>query len=69
MDYLKNLSKLKRGEKINHPKINYFKTTQLSVQVNKNSLVVETDGEVVSLGDVQFKIVTNALSILSTNYI
>jgi diacylglycerol kinase (ATP) len=69
MDYVKNLSKLKRGEKISHSKIHYFETTQLSVQINANTMYVETDGEVVSEGDVQFKIVPNALSILSTNYI
>ncbi len=44
-DYLKNLWKLKRGVRINHPKIHYYQTTFLQIRSSSQELLGEADGE------------------------
>ena len=68
MDYVRNLSKLKKGKVIDHPRIHYFETEQLSIQVKSNALHSEVDGELAYEGDISLKIIPNALNLLNPNY-
>jgi YegS/Rv2252/BmrU family lipid kinase len=64
LDYVKNLGKLKRGEKIQHPGVSYFKTESISISIPNNSLYTEVDGENLGQNDFNFKVLPNALKII-----
>ena len=54
LDYLKNFLKLKRGIRINHPGINYYETSALSILTENSALFGETDGEPLAAGSFTF---------------
>lgn len=64
IDYVRNIGKLKRGEKIDHPGISYFNSKQISVRFHEKSLYTEVDGE--NLGQVpyDFQVLSNRLKII-----
>ena len=68
MDYVKNIGRLKRGVKIEHPKVNYKKTKSISVKMKEKPLYIEADGELVADGDVIFKIQSKAIKLLIPDY-
>ena len=67
-DYLKNISRLKKGKLIEHPEVHYFETKELTISVKSEQMYLETDGEMVGNGDVRFKIVPKSLLILKPDY-
>ena len=62
-DYLKNLSKLKKGVKIDHPQVHYYDSKQVLIESNV-ACGIEADGEYVGLAPANIRIVPNALSFL-----
>lgn len=46
MDYLRNYSKLRKAEKIDHPEVFYHRTNQLMVESDGSLVIVEADGEI-----------------------
>jgi len=46
MDYLRNYSKLRKAEKIDHPEVFYHRTNQLTVESDGSLVIVEADGEI-----------------------
>tara|TARA_R110000737_G_scaffold324995_1_gene338177 strand:+ start:49511 stop:50299 length:789 start_codon:yes stop_codon:yes gene_type:complete len=64
LDYLRNLSNLKKGVKVDHPNVHYFSTNSLEVQVDKGQLYTEADGEIFGNEDVKFALSPMALSLL-----
>ena len=46
-DYLKNLKKIKRGDKIKHPEVFYFKSKHIKISQTEGQMYSETDGELV----------------------
>ncbi|MCO4814227.1 MAG: diacylglycerol kinase family lipid kinase [Flavobacteriales bacterium] len=63
-DYVKNISRLKKGILIDHPEVHYFETMELMVSLKKGEMYLETDGEIVGQGDVRFQVLPNGLNIL-----
>jgi diacylglycerol kinase (ATP) len=63
-DYIKNLSNLKKGKKVNHKNVHYFETKSISIKMVGKKLYTETDGEVLGQGDVKFEIVPSCIDLL-----
>jgi len=64
LDYVRNLSRLKRGEKIKHPEAHYFQSREIVVTASGPSLSCEADGELIGQGSVVFRCLTGHLRIL-----
>jgi len=46
MDYFKNLGKVKRSEKLIHPKVQYHRLQKVSIQAKEDrSITIDMDGE------------------------
>ena len=46
MDYFKNLSKVKKGEKIEHPEVHYFSLDKVSIEsLETRDISIDMDGE------------------------
>ncbi len=63
-DYIRNLGKLKRGEFVQHPEVQYLQGMNVSISMDGKGLYTEMDGEYFSQGDVTFEIVPSALQLL-----
>jgi YegS/Rv2252/BmrU family lipid kinase len=46
MDYLRNYSKLRRAERIDHPEVFYHRTNTLQIHSDGGVVIVEADGEI-----------------------
>ena len=62
-DYLKNIGKLKRGIKINHPQVSYHDTHELLIESN-DSCGIEADGEYVGLAPASISVLPKAINFL-----
>ena len=60
MQYVKNLSKLKRGLKIDHPEVQYYHFDELSVQTSKE-VYLETDGEIAGSNTIKVQVLPGML--------
>jgi len=60
MQYVKNLSKLKRGLKIDHPEVQYYHFDELSVQTSKE-VYLETDGEIAGSNTIKVQVLPGVL--------
>ncbi len=65
-DYLKNLNKLKKGVKINHPQVSYHNASEVLLE-SKDSCGIEADGEYVGLAPAGISILPNAIRFLLPN--
>lgn len=68
MDYVKNISRLKKGQVIHHPEVHYFETEEIKIQKISEEMYLETDGEIVGEGSVLFHVVPKALNLLCPSY-
>ncbi len=64
LDYLKNLARLKRKEKIKHPEAYYFRTKKVEVQTTNGKAYTEADGELIGEGKIVFEIQEAALKLI-----
>ncbi|TSA36158.1 MAG: diacylglycerol kinase family lipid kinase [Porphyromonadaceae bacterium] len=64
MDYLRNYSKLRRAEKIDHPEVFYHRTNQLLVETDGNLIIVEADGEIEGKAPIVYTCLPGALKFL-----
>jgi len=64
MDYVKNISRLKKGILIEHPEVHYFETKELTISKGTEEMFLETDGEIIGSGDFRFTVVPNAIHLL-----
>lgn len=64
MDYFKNLGKIKRGEIINHPEVNYSDMKSIDVFHNDKSCPIEVDGEFIGYTPVSIQILPQKLKFL-----
>ncbi|MCA0152064.1 diacylglycerol/lipid kinase family protein [Winogradskyella vincentii] len=62
-DYLKNIRKLKKGEKINLPQVSYYDTDKVLVESN-DSCGIEADGEFVGLVPATIRVIPKAICFL-----
>lgn len=62
LDYIRELPKLKKGIKITHPEVNYFKTKKVTIVGDR--LYGELDGEGFKANTIEFEIQEKSLSIL-----
>ena len=67
-DYVKNISRLKKGILIKHPEVHYFETKELTITIKSGEMYLETDGEIIGQGDVRFQVLPNGLNILLPDY-
>jgi diacylglycerol kinase (ATP) len=63
-DYIKYLRRIKKGIKIKHPEVHYLETDEMSINAGKSNLFVECDGELISSGNPEFKIVPRAIQLV-----
>ena len=69
IDYVRNLSKLKRGKQIKHPEAKYFKTKKITVRAETNSLYIQADGEPVGKkNETTFHLIPEAINLLNVDY-
>ena len=66
IDYIRNLSKLKRGIKIEHPEVFYFTTDSLTLNSLAKNIYCEADGEILGAGNVNFSVSKSALTLLDS---
>jgi YegS/Rv2252/BmrU family lipid kinase len=64
LDYVKNLARLKRKEKIKHPEACYFRTKKVEVQITNGKAYTEADGELIGEGKIVFEIQEAALKLI-----
>lgn len=64
LDYLRNLSRLKRKKQIKHPEAYYFKTRKLELQINSGIAFTEADGELIGEGNIAFEIEPASLRLI-----
>lgn len=62
-DYLKNLGKLKKGVKINHPQVNYHAAHEVLLK-STDACGIEADGEYVGLAPATISVLPQAISFL-----
>ena len=65
-DYLKNLGKLKKGTKINHPQVSYQDANEV-VLAGDDPCGIEADGEYVGLAPATFSILPKAIYFLMSS--
>ena len=64
VDYIKNLSNLKKGIHIDHPEATYFTTQHLSIQDIEGNASMECDGEAVEEVNVSVEVIHNKIRLL-----
>jgi YegS/Rv2252/BmrU family lipid kinase len=62
-DYLKNLRKLKKGHKIDHPEVTYHRAKEMTLESDM-ACGIEADGEYVGLAPATFSILPGAIRFL-----
>ena len=62
-DYLKNLGKVRKCEKINHPYMRYFTAKEITIETPEK-LPVDMDGEFIGYSPIQIKMVPEALKFI-----
>lgn len=65
MDYLKNLGKVKRGEKIIHPEVFYRETEQVEIIPMESKCPVDLDGEFIGYAPATFEILPGKINFLT----
>ena len=69
IDYVRNLSQLKRGKEIKHPEAKYFRTKKITISSATNSLYIQADGEAIGKKkETTFHLIPEAIKLLSTEY-
>ncbi|MEJ2112895.1 MAG: diacylglycerol kinase family lipid kinase [Flavobacteriaceae bacterium] len=64
IDYFKNLGKIKRGEVIDHPEVNYTTINKIHVYHNNMPCPIEIDGEFIGYTPVRIEILPKKLKFL-----
>jgi len=64
LDYVRNLSRLKRKQEIKHPEAFYFKTKKIQIQIEKGLSFTEADGELIGEGAIEFEIEPASLRLI-----
>ncbi|GAB4126673.1 MAG: diacylglycerol kinase family lipid kinase [Ignavibacteriales bacterium] len=64
LDYLKNLSKIRKGSLINHPNIHYAELSSCLVEKVDDGLLIEADGELLGKLPAYFEILKSELKFL-----
>src|SRR5210317_1240333 len=62
-DYLKNLGKLKKGVKIDHPQVSYHEASYVLLE-SDDSCGIEADGEYVGLAPASISLLPKAICLL-----
>ena len=68
IDYVRNLSKLKKGIYAEHPEVTYFSTKGSRGSKDRSVIFCEADGELVGQGVLTFRVVPSAIQLLDVNY-
>ncbi len=66
-DYVKNLSKLKRGEKVHHPEVTYTSVSELSVSSKGVECPIDMDGEFIGYTPIKVNVIPKAVKMISKN--
>ena len=64
IDYLKNIGKLRRSEKIDHPEVFYHRASKLSAFSSQKIIIVEADGETEGQAPLEFECLKGVLPFL-----
>ena len=65
LDYIKHVGKVKKGEKLDHPKVFYHKTNKLEINPINLSCAVDLDGEFLGFAPIKVSLQPLALKVLS----
>ncbi len=64
IDYLKNLSKIKRGEKMQHAEVFYKEANEIDIIPEESSCSIDLDGEFIGYAPATFKIIPARINFL-----
>lgn len=64
LDYLKNVMKIKKGRKVNHPQVFYKKAHELNITSESDSCFIEADGEFIGALPVRINLIGGSVNIL-----
>lgn len=63
-DYLKNLGKVKKGEKLIHPEVKYYQTEEIKIIPMEDKCPIDLDGEFIGYAPATFKIIPGKIPFL-----
>ncbi len=63
-DYVRKLSLLKSGKKVEHSEVHYFEAEKVSIQLEKRKMFSEVDGEIFDSGNITFEILKGDISLI-----
>lgn len=63
-DYIKNVGKLKKGQKIDHPEVKYLEAKEITIKIIKGNAMAEMDGESFECGDIKIKLLPEKIKLL-----
>ncbi len=63
-DYLLNVGKIKKGKKVDHPKISYREATEVTITPHELSCAVDMDGEFLGYAPIHITMVPHAIQFL-----
>jgi len=66
-DYIKNMSKVKRGEIIDDPEITYVKVNSCSIDAQPKTCPIDMDGEFIGYAPLNLTIIKGGLNFLAAN--
>lgn len=64
-DYLRNLSKIRRTEKIDHPGIIYQEVESCTIEPMEDNLLIETDGELAGILPLKMEVLHNEIDFMA----
>lgn len=63
-DYIKNIGKLKKGKRVEHPEAHYFQGRSISIEAMEGRTMLETDGELIGDLPCKIEVIPGAIKLL-----
>jgi len=67
LDYLKNLSKIKKGINLDHPEVFYYQIDECAIKSNGETCPIDMDGEFIGYTPLKLSIINRGLCFLTKN--
>lgn len=67
MDYILNLSKIKKGIPLEHPEVTYIKVGACTIEAEENTCPIDMDGEFIGYAPLKLTVIKNKLKFLNAD--
>ncbi|MFA5300058.1 MAG: hypothetical protein WC389_17865, partial [Lutibacter sp.] len=64
LDYIKNVSKVKKGKKIKHPEVSYHKTSFCKIISTDKDCPIDMDGEFIGYTPLELKLMPLSVTLI-----